>query len=171
MTADSTLASIDAALESWERGPDAARWAPPRLPAATRRRMAAARRLSAETGLDGYAALCVAAEAERQVSSGPWREWLIPQPGVTLTADTSQLGAQITQMARAAAEAMRPLGAALKSLSEAFARSGHVVHAAQYPREHIRCATCHPMANPGPLCINGREYHRRQRARKRRRKR
>lgn len=29
-----------------------------------------------------------------------------------------------------------------------------------------RCATCHPLAFPAPLCIDGREYRRRQRCRK-----
>ena len=31
-----------------------------------------------------------------------------------------------------------------------------------------RCVTCHPLAFPGPLCIDGREYHHRQQARRRR---
>jgi hypothetical protein len=132
--------------------------------------MKTARDLSAATGLDGYAALCVTAEAERRVSSGPWRDWFPARPPVTITVDTSQAVVQFAELARAVAEAMRPLGAAFKSLSEAFARTGHIVHAAQYPRAHIRCATCHPIANPGPLCINGHEYHRRQRNRRKRRR-
>lgn len=169
VTADSTLAAIDAALDGWEHGPDTAGWAPARLPDATRRRMRTARDLSAATGLDGYAALCVAAEAEQMVSGGPWAHWFPARPQVTITVDTARLAAQLGHLGRAVAEAMRPLGAAFKSITEAFAGSGHTVHAAQYPRDHIRCATCHPIASQGPLCIDGREYSRRQRARRRRR--
>jgi hypothetical protein len=46
----------------------------------------------------------------------------------------------------------------------------HEHHAWAYPKEHRRCLTCHPQMAPHPLAVNGREYHRRQMARARRRR-
>lgn len=46
--------------------------------------------------------------------------------------------------------------------------AAHRAHAIYYPRQHIRCADCHPAANPRPLAINGAAYRRRQKARRRR---
>jgi len=37
-------------------------------------------------------------------------------------------------------------------------------HATEKP---VRCATCHPRANPKPLCIDGAAYRRRTKGRKR----
>lgn len=47
-------------------------------------------------------------------------------------------------------------------------RAGHRIHAIYWPRHHIRCHDCHPIANPQPLVINGAQYRRRQKARRRR---
>jgi hypothetical protein len=46
--------------------------------------------------------------------------------------------------------------------------AAHRAHAIYYPRQHIRCGDCHPIANPRPLAINGPAYRRRQKARRRR---
>lgn len=58
----------------------------------------------------------------------------------------------------------------VRQYTRAFGRMAHRLHrlhAAQHPKEHLRCRTCRPHANPAPLCIDGHEYNRRRRRRKR----
>jgi hypothetical protein len=55
-------------------------------------------------------------------------------------------------------------------LAEVY-RAIHDHHAAAFPKFHRHCPTCHPEMAPRPLAVNGREYHRRQRARTRRKNR
>jgi hypothetical protein len=46
----------------------------------------------------------------------------------------------------------------------------HIAHGGWKSRKSLhRCQLCNPSGNPPPLPIDGREYHRRQQARKRRR--
>jgi hypothetical protein len=60
------------------------------------------------------------------------------------------------------AEGFRKISAVMSPLAHAFA--------GPYDRKHrARCRYCTPDANQGPLCIDGHEYRRRQRARRRRR--
>jgi hypothetical protein len=52
-----------------------------------------------------------------------------------------------------------------------FARAVHDAHRALFPREHRRCRTCRPPRGPGLLAVDGREYRRRLKARRRRKRR
>lgn len=56
---------------------------------------------------------------------------------------------------------------ATASLAELY-RAIHNIDWWMHPERHHRCDTCHPEMTPRPLAINGHEYHRRQRARTRR---
>jgi hypothetical protein len=93
---------------------------------------------------------------------------------VHITVDT----ASFTRALEQAGAALQRFGATMVSVAEAcgatvgkmvtvLAPVAHAVDADRNPREHIRCHRCHPQANPKPLPINGHEYHRRQRARRR----
>lgn len=80
-------------------------------------------------------------------------------------------------LGRAAAQAAEDIGrmfAVLQPAVEAQARAAgqliHNAHRALYPRQHQRCGTCHPWRKPKPLAVDGREYQRRLRARRRRRR-
>jgi hypothetical protein len=46
----------------------------------------------------------------------------------------------------------------------------HRLDQLMFPRKHRRCRTCHPRSVSRPLAVNGHEYHRRQRARTRRKR-
>jgi len=48
-------------------------------------------------------------------------------------------------------------------------RMVHDVDRARRPRRHGHCRTCHPEQDRRPLAVDGHGYHRRQRARQRRR--
>jgi|SRR5579875_3520871 len=77
------------------------------------------------------------------------------------------------------AEAVQPLQQSFNALTAAanrvaesyFAQFGKLVHAfgaAYFPARHRRCRACQPWTAPAPLCVDGREYQRRQKARRRR---
>jgi hypothetical protein len=44
----------------------------------------------------------------------------------------------------------------------------HGHHRRRHPRKHNRCRTCHPEQYPRPLAVDGREYQRRLRSRRKR---
>jgi hypothetical protein len=72
----------------------------------------------------------------------------------------------------AAADADRLRQAFADACAE-FAEAARMLHhlwAAFFPRQHRRCRCCNPCSYSAPLCINGAAYHRRQRARNRRRR-
>lgn len=72
----------------------------------------------------------------------------------------------------AAADADRLRQAFADACAE-FAEAARMLHhlwAAFFPRQHRRCHCCNLAGNPRPLAINGAAYHRRQRARNRRRR-
>ncbi len=67
------------------------------------------------------------------------------------------------QMTRAFNRSIKPLARTLHQL-------GVALLATPQRRRHIsRCRSCNPRANPRPLCIDGHAYHRRTKARRRRR--
>lgn len=70
---------------------------------------------------------------------------------------------------RSFAEAGNTLLRAFGGMMTSLTRAGHQRDARLHPRAHVRCRICHPCANSGPLCIDGRAYQRRQQNRKRRR--
>ena len=70
----------------------------------------------------------------------------------------------------------RPLLPAFERAVAVFAeaaRQAHALHLAWYPRRHRRCLECHPGLTPigGPLAVDGREYQRRLRSRRKRNRR
>jgi hypothetical protein len=74
---------------------------------------------------------------------------------------------------QAAGQALASFGAAITggfalSVFQPDMAAVHRAHAIYWPRQHIRCGDCHPLANPRPLAISGAAYRRRQKARRRR---
>ena len=73
------------------------------------------------------------------------------------------------------ADTMRPVAVAYGKMigqwSAAFAAMSHPLLDAADRKHHARCPVCNPCANEPPLCIDGNEYHRRQKARRRRNRR
>jgi hypothetical protein len=126
MSVDRALADIDATLESWESGVDAARWHP-------------------DGGPDKLAEEDAADQLTRQVSA--------------IMAAAAEFGRMITVT-------ITPNMVVFVKRMNAM---GHAMHACQLPHLHRHCVICHPEALPPPLAINGREYHRRQLARRKRR--
>jgi hypothetical protein len=111
-----------------------------------------------------------------------WNVWQHGTYEVRVTADVSSFAAGIEAMQRAFADWARTvwpvLGRAMEAAGKAIAGaygffwSGSQLHyhPADAPRRVTRrCRVCHPEAFSPPLAIDGREYHRRQRARRRRR--
>lgn len=152
------LDSIDGAIRDYETSSDAMRWrpggereaepAPPRSPwfdlsGATivlNRPLATAPDVRQTTPL-------LSPSAFTGSVSGP----LYPQACEDLAA-----------FGRALAETFRPL-------VEWASRMVHDLHLLFFPSGHRRCLTCHPERKPKPLAVNGHEYQRRLRARRRRR--
>jgi hypothetical protein len=74
-----------------------------------------------------------------------------------ITVDTSAFGAAMKALTEATGEA-----------AERMAVLAHGIEKLGNPRAHIRCRTCNPGGNPKPMRIDGHDYHRRMKARKRR---
>jgi hypothetical protein len=129
------LADIDAALEDWEDGEDAAAWYADGGPDD----------LAEETGMQGYHPTLVIIDE---------------------IADWDRAAAGVLAMYETFAAAMRKCGDAILE----FARAMHPIAAALDPKSHRRCRLCFPHANPAPLAIDGHAYHRRQKARRRRKR-
>jgi hypothetical protein len=68
----------------------------------------------------------------------------------------------IQQCINAAGKIVLDAARTVQPFTQALARTAHRLDAAQHPGAHIRCRSCHPAANPQPLCVDGRAYHRRQ---------
>ena len=65
---------------------------------------------------------------------------------------------------------VKPLARALKSMQLPHERLAPMMYE-DYRRHRIRCALCNPAGNPKPLAVNGAEYRRRTRTRRRRNRR
>lgn len=83
----------------------------------------------------------------------------------TLNRGLSQMHAAFTKMASDFGKALQPFGRIL-------ARMGHDLDAENHPRAHVRCRTCHPCANPGPMLgvkpsLRSQRAHRQRKRRKR----
>ena len=59
-------------------------------------------------------------------------------------------------------------GESVEALAKVY-RALHDVDRQQRPHRHGHCPTCHPEQDRRPLAVDGHGYHRRQRARQRRR--
>lgn len=57
----------------------------------------------------------------------------------------------ITGMAETVNQMARGFSEANQSLARALANMGHTWDARDNPKAHVRCARCHPCANPGPM--------------------
>lgn len=166
MTVDATLAAIDGALDGrvicdggqplwperwnvWRHGTWSYRVTP--VPAIQRQMDAIAAALS--TGLpDGL-----------HFAWGPAEPAPPRHPGAVV--------AEIVQgLAEASTVILAGFGRAVGEFAKPFARMAHEGDARRNPRQHIRCRRCNPAGNALPLAVNGREYRRRQRARRRRRR-
>lgn len=75
-----------------------------------------------------------------------------------------------TDLRQVLAEFVRAVADAVRPLFDYLARMAHGIHRAFFPSRHRRCWTCHPERKPKPLTVDGHEYQRRQRARRRRRR-
>jgi hypothetical protein len=160
MTAESVLADIDGALAAYGTvtgdwaSPDAMRWKPeqPELV------------ICHGTGL---------------LMPERWNVWHHGTYQISVTADLSGFvagmeaaGRAIQEWACSAHEAMASTG---KMIAAAYGlhlggRGELHYHAEDAPRRVLlRCRVCHPSGYQSPAPIDGREYHRRQRARVRRR--
>jgi hypothetical protein len=80
---------------------------------------------------------------------------------VALTVDVEEFARSLNELIDALARAFRPV-------SEDTARQFHSLAAALFPARHRRCRTCQPGWKP--LAVDGREYHRRQQARRKRKR-
>lgn len=150
MSADGTLDLIDGALRDYELSSDAMRWQPDRAACdGTGYTRGGASRTEGRIGLQGMTASLV-----------------IYDEVTTFTAAVGDAGNAYLQ---AVGPAVRSFVGAFQSVTEAIVvKIGHDFHRAYYPRQHVRCRECHPIANPRPLAISGAKYRRKQKARRRR---
>lgn len=83
--------------------------------------------------------------------------------------------ADIGALVQAAASAAISLTAGMEALADGMAKAARAIHdllhAALRPHQHKRCLVCNPRRNPGKLAVDGHEYHRRQKARQKRKRR
>ncbi len=182
MSTSHVLASIDSALADWGTSADAMRWAPqPPLFRLTRAQQAIAGRVSAQTGADGYAAAFMVLDVAARSTGSPY--W--PEVHDAIAADRREAQDAFQGLVRSfslpfdqLAEGMRVAAAAFgRSLANSFrqvtkavsAGWAHDLDARRDPRAHIRCAVCHPCANPGPMLYvkpSARRPYRRRRPRR-----
>ena len=150
MSAGTVLAAIDEALDAHgtisREGTDAMRWSPERVIC------------------DGGRPLMPAAMRVTAVSYAPFTEF-----GRRPACRCSLLPFLSEERTGAIAESSAGLQRSFTAMAGALdvlQRMVDAMHAGQSPR---RCRACNPRGYCEPLAINGREYHRRQRARERRR--
>lgn len=184
------LSAIDGTLTDWESsGDDAYRWSPHPFPPLPPEQLNTVRQVAHDTGLDGYAAWLAVADVQIHGPASPYAEWVWPpirkrlgvwrqeSPApIRVTVDTAPFTAAVQQAARVIERftvTFRPVAdACAYIIGGKVIVAGHSLMVATLApdrrRKHYRrCGTCRPYSNPGPLCIDGREYHRRQKSRRR----
>lgn len=156
MTVDSTLAAIDGALDDWGTSGDAMRWTP-----------------------DPGRVIC---DGGRPLWPERWNVWrrgdwsyrvtaigaaaLPPSVNVEFRFDVEPFNQAMAAAGRALAVFGHDLSIAT---AKAFGVPPHLLGIGGHERSRVaRCRRCNPAGNPFPLAVNGREYRRRQRARRRR---
>lgn len=93
---------------------------------------------------------------------------VLPADYLALAADAlSRDMVRFLGTAQAIAEAIRPV---VEAQARACAKFTHSIDRGLWPDRHRRCVTCHPWRRPKPLAVNGHEYQRRLKARRRRRR-
>lgn len=128
------LSAIDAALEDYAVSEDAMRWNP-----------------------DAARVICDKGGTLWPQLWSPWRHGTyhytvtaildgdgIGEAVAPLMCSFQQMAEAMGKYAQAWARAMDPVALSLRRVAHDFDRHEH-------PRAHIRCATCNPCANPGPL--------------------
>jgi hypothetical protein len=159
VTPDSVLAGIDATLQSWETGEDAAQWHADGGPD----------ELAEEeyAGIQGLSPTLVIYDEAWQIDTEALaafgREVMASMDGVRQWAQ--QVWPPLTR-------AMNDAGKLIAS-AYGFTWDGGELHyhTADAPRRLLRrCRLCSPQANPLPLAVDGHDYRRRQLARRRRRR-
>lgn len=169
------LADIDDTLAHWAWSADAARWNPsPPIPRLNLAQAEVARRVSAQTGVDGFAAAFMVADVAEHGMASPHWDAVLPAGRMVADEMTDEAAAALAAVGRVFREMFDQLGRAMtaraRQMMPVFAdlgKSFHLIGAASSPRAHRYCGTCHPHRS-GKLAVNGREYHRRQQARTRR---
>jgi hypothetical protein len=78
------------------------------------------------------------------------------------------LTVDVEEFARSLNELIDVLARAFRAVVEDAARQVRSLSAALFPARHRRCRTCQPGWKP--LAVDGREYHRRQQARRKRKR-
>lgn len=163
----SILDSIDGALADYATSKDAMRWVPEE------------QRDEAEA-VPGDVIATIGGTGDTVMTSGaPWypltgaRLAFDRSPGTTpaergearrtLAEDGRRLGEAIDELGHAIGEAFRPLLDWAK-------RMFHDLSRLLFPKQHRRCVTCYPSRKPKPLAVDGHEYQRRLRNRRRRRR-
>ena len=151
MSTDAVLAGIDATLEAWETQEDAARWHP-----------------------DG--------DGPDDLAENQLAEWCLVYGvgGMRGMHATLLIYDAVTSFSEAASCTTAQMAQSYADFGESIAKATAEVfgftwaagdlhyHAEDAPRRvRLRCRVCHPEAYPHPLAIDGREYHRRQKARRR----
>ena len=137
VSTDAVLAGIDATLEAWETQEDAARWHP-----------------------DG--------DGPDDLAENQLAEWCRRYAdGIMPMTPTLVIYDEVVTAARAViSESIAKMTAAAFGFT--WVAGNLHYHPEEAPRRVlVRCRACHPEANPARLAIDGQEYHRRQKARKR----
>lgn len=98
---------------------------------------------------------------EDKRAPSPARERVHDPLAVALTVDVEEFARSLNELIDVLARAFRPV-------IEDAARQVHSLGAALFPAWHRGCGTCRPERKP--LAVDGREYHRRQQARRKRKR-
>lgn len=141
----SILETIDGALVDYEASGDAMRWVPEEKREARPRTP-----LSGQISLNGSTWVPVSYDTT-------------PIVNPRITFDMSGFSEALQRMA----DALQP---AVEAAGKMCAQFTHSIDRGFFPEQHKRCTVCHPWRRPKPLAVNGHEYQRRLKARRRRRR-
>lgn len=152
---DETLSAIDAAIEGWNGydgtvSPDAMRWAPEQ----PERQWHGAR-----------ATLTILDEAHVLVEPARQSVTLTPEQVETFRRFADHVRRQHEVMRRAFQGFAKNL---LKVVARTHATTAPAAYGDDYRRHRRTCRACNPAGNPKPLKVDGREYARRRKNRRRR---
>jgi hypothetical protein len=92
----------------------------------------------------------------------------VPTAAVSATAVAFAVTVDARDFTRALSEVIEVVNRAVRPAFLDAAKGLHALSAAFFPEQHRRCRACHPQWKP--LAVDGREYHRRQQARRRRKR-